>query len=1126
MPSTGETSMSPQVQNITNRLDSLWLRWWTFTLLTGVALVFAVALGSLLLLGVVDAVFRLAQGGLAVLFALWAVLTLGALGFLLRILRRGQRSLAATARRLEMTYPELESHLINIVQYSEPEEEFAEKKDLYEAAAAQAALLVGAFPFEQAPRRLTRWRRLVLCMLTPRDLLEAILGVGSVLVLAVALNHFLPGWSSGIGRILRPWTFVPSVGRVQIGTVTPGDHEVLLGSDVPISATVDNPGEQPYSATLYCQRDQGEEQAITLQPDEAGQAYHATISRVLTPVRYRLVIGDSQTRRFTIGVREKPGIAEVKVTYHYPRYVNRPADTRTQQHADLEALQYSVAELAIRASTPIARGHLLVDGQTVPGWVEDNQTLRARLLLRASTTYTVHLFTEGGYTDAEPRINRIKVLPDVPPSVQILEPARDSPVASGAKLGVLLRATDDHGLGMVRLEMKHAQDNPDRAPVAVVATCTRFPTPTSIVLKHNLLLEKASFPPGHLILVRAVAQDRRDLTVEGLGPRIQIQPQETVTPWLTIRVVSPEAKATEALARLDSIHAELWKILQTQIKARLAASQAGREKTLPQSQQVLTAVRTMQIEVQKATTVLAAGIDASAGKDLLLIKRAAGKVALGDMVEAVRQVEALARLDNPAALGPSLGQLTATQERIIDVLRRLLNEVRRDTAETLAEMKTRPGGDLPPEVQAKLRELKDKLNEFQKQQKKVIEGSENLAKKPVEDFSDKDAQLLRELAAIEDDWSRFLEERHSDLSKLPEQDFSNPTLLKELVALETELQMAKDALTKKAVDIAVPLEQLGAEMAKEITSNIEKWLPDTPDRERWSQEESLTDAMKEAPMAELPQELEDMVGKLMEDEEDLFDELEDLSSSWADSLDKGAGWDAMDGPISNNSAKGVTGNRLPNTNEIAGRSGEGRQGKASGEFVGDTAEGKGGRKTPTRMTPDPFLKGEIKDKSKDPTGGATGGGKESGLGGQGLEGPQADRPQKQMQRLAAKQAELRNKAETIDLKFKVMKYQHTDMKKLIERMQAVEQDLKAGRYQNALRRREVMLEGMGQTRLYLQGEFALRKDQSPNLPTGVQKEILGSMQEPSPSGWDLLNQRYFDRLAGGNPAAPPRSGKE
>jgi len=484
-------------------------------------------------------------------------------------------------------------------------------------------------------------------------------------------------------------------------------------------------------------------------------------------------------------------------------------------------------------------------------------------------------------------------------------------------------------------------------------------------------------------------------------------------------------------------------------------------------------------------------------------------------VEAVKQAGVLSRIPQREALPKAVAKLTATQDRIIDVLRRMLNEVRKETSNMLAEMEKKPSTELPNDVQNKLRELKDKLQEFLKQQKKVIEATENLAKKPVEDFSDKNEQKLKELAALEDDWSRFMADRHSDFSKLPEQDFSNPSSLDELIEVQTELKMAKDALTKKSVDIAVPLEQLGAEMAKELTTNIEKWLPDTPDRERWSQEEPLTDAMKEAPMAELPKELEDLVGKLMEQEEDLFDEMEDMSSSWADSIDKGAGWDAADGPISNMSAKGVTGNRLPNKNEIGGRSGEGRQGQASGEFVGNMAAGKGGRKTPSRLGPEPHVRGQVKDTSKDPVGGATGGGKESGQGGEGLQGPVPNRPERDLGRLASKQAELRNKAEAVDLRFKVLRYQHADLKKLMETMSLVESDLRGGKYQNALRRREVLVQGLAQIRTYLKGEFAVRKDMTSNLPTNIQKEILGSMQEASPSGWEELNRRYFEQLGKG-----------
>src|SRR3982751_4548858 len=114
----------------------------------------------------------------------------------------------------------------------------------------------------------------------------------------------------------------------------------------------------------------------------------------------------------------------------------------------------------------------------------------------------------------------------------------------------------------------------------------------------------------------------------------------------------------------------------------------------------------------------------------------------------------------------------------------------------------------------------------------------------------------------------------------------------------------------------------------------------------------------------------------------------------------------MDGPIADMSAKGVTGNTLPNNNEMNGRAGEGPQGKSQGEMVEDTATGKGGRNTPTRLDPTPFQQGQVKNESKDPTGGATGGGKISGQAGQGLEGPVPPKVKEQMGRLAEKQAQL------------------------------------------------------------------------------------------------------------------------
>ena len=251
----------------------------------------------------------------------------------------------------------------------------------------------------------------------------------------------------------------------------------------------------------------------------------------------------------------------------------------------------------------------------------------------------------------------------------------------------------------------------------------------------------------------------------------------------------------------------------------------------------------------------------------------------------------------------------------------------------------------------------------------------------------------------------------------------------------------------------------------------------------------------------------------MEEEEDLMEDIEDATSAWSDSLDKGAGWDTMDGPISNMSAQGVTGNRLPNQSEIGGRSGEGRTGKSSGEFVEENATGKGGRQTPSRLTPDPFEKGQVNDTSSDATGGATGGGKMSGSGGDGLEGPAPPQVDMQMKALAGKQADLRNKAERIKLGFEVMNYPSDIMDRTIKLMKKTEGNLQSGRYRNISRQRKIMLDGLKGSKAMLKGEMRVNRDRSSSLPKHMQDEIIDAAGEATPRGYEELLKGYYQSLS-------------
>jgi len=1101
------TPHSATDNRVLERMDRIAENWSLCSILTGAVLAGWVIVASLMVAVVLDMLVQFETWARGVVLAVWCVISVAALLVLMvRPLRR-TRTPDGIARRFEEIFPELNSDLINLVQLSRTDG--SSSTLLLGGAIWQANKHAAGVPLESAANRLTWRERFRHCMHTPRDLMLSLSVFAAIVIVAGLLQTAFPAWPNSVYRLFHPGRFVPAVGSARILEVTPGDTEVLTGSSLSFAANLDNPHAAPHQGVLVAVAPDGVEQRYALVPSEKFDRYSFTFPKVTDPFRYRLEIGRTQTEHYSVGVFDRPVLRSMTATYLYPAYTGLGEKMVDLKGGALEGPQYTNVDLTLTTAAPVKRAVVKIGGREVSATARQTKPIaHAKFQIVENGSYRVHLTDARGNTNADAQTYPIHVIIDQPPTVEITKPTPEIAAAAGERISLEIRAGDDYGLSLVELRSRLETDSPENEkPVRGWKT---FRDPTRVRLHENWKLPE-SLKAGSVVLYRLRACDNRQATVSSK----RIGPQETFTAVRRIRIVDRDAHYADKLKSLERFRQQLWRIYKRQTEARgetvplTTVGSIGRETSTTAN-----SISAGQQAVKKMTVELSSGVS-DKQQALLPFKSALENLAQGRMTEAITLARETAGRNAVEDLHRSASALATVQDDILDVLRKLLDLARAETSRAIAQMEKRPGGDLPDDVIGQLQDLKKGLEKFLKEQRKVIEASEDLAKKPVEDFTEQEEQLLKKLAANQDDWSKFMNAKHSDLSRLPEQDFSNPTMSQELIEIETELKMAADALTKKSTEIAVPLEQLGAEMAEEITTNIEKWLPDTPDREKWSQEEPLTDAMREAPMAELPNELEDLVGDLMEEEEDLFDEMEDVSSSWADSIDKGAGWDAMDGPISNMSAKGVTGNRLPNTSEIGGRSGEGRQGKSSGEFVGDTAVGKGGRKTPSRLTPDPFEKGQVKDTSKDPVGGATGGGKESGQGGEGLEGPIPPPLKRELGRLAGKQASLRNRAETIRLQFKIVNYNTADMDTLIKAMQRVERQLRSGYFRSALRRRDVVLGSLGDLRNQTTDEASVKTDTTASIPQEIRKQILGSMNEASPVGWEQLNKNYFEKIANG-----------
>jgi hypothetical protein len=203
---------------------------------------------------------------------------------------------------------------------------------------------------------------------------------------------------------------------------------------------------------------------------------------------------------------------------------------------------------------------------------------------------------------------------------------------------------------------------------------------------------------------------------------------------------------------------------------------------------------------------------------------------------------------------------------------------------------------------------------------------------------------------------------------------------------------------------------------------------------------------------------------------------------------------------------------MPNNNEVGGRSGEGRSGKSTGQFVEKEATGKGGRDTPTRLVQSPFEKGTVKDTSKDPQGGATGGGKQSGLGGDGLRGITPDQKPDVQQRLPGQQAELKQKAETLLRELNVRNLPTGDLEEAVNKMELIQKFRSTGQGLQARQVQSDLLSNLKDARVILNTQARGGAEQS---GAAVRRASTFRYQgtEPTPEGYEESVDAYFRALA-------------
>ncbi len=927
---------------------------------------------------------------------------------------------------------------------------------------------------------------------------------------------------NGIERIFLPLADIPPIGSWSIDlkpssrvTLVEGDKlditvhvepEIALKSHPPVPELIWSDsadfGSQPASAAQHA----------TMLPGQDANDFTFSFSAVHQPFTFYVQEDDSRSGSVPVDVLPLPQIKSSVFHVTPPAYTGLKPFDQPGPPASLEVPEGSTvqASLQLSADSPgvLWRAGTAESDKTdamnaaANGWKIDR-------LVNASGAYQVLAVPPAG---GDPRVlgqGEITATPDHPPEVDFVTEDRNRAVNPGDLVAVTIKATDDYGVASLALQIA-ASDDPSSARVIKAWKYLGPPGEKEPAPEVYLLsLDPSVFTPGSTYLLTAQAAD---FSPAG---------QKTTSRPIVLRVASLADMAVPQGDPLEQLFDLLRQTITQQTQANgqtdtlalhvaeaLAASDVGRHLDV-------------MAQAQQQAQDLGASALGEAGK------HDEGKAYIaqleplvhGEMDLALGQMTSL-RTAAGDALPAGLAALQKRQVYILNSLITLLGQMASDRQAAAAELAKKKSDAPPPiTVEQEVAKLKDDLKAFSDAQKKIIDASKQIKQLNPEDLTTEQQAVLGELAREEAKQAAYFQEKLTDLSKLPLQDFGDGKLVGDMNEVYQEVTPAAQALYQKRVEIAVPYEQSAWEKASEIEQNLERWLPNTPDNTKWSMENSPQ--QPDIPMAELPKQLDDLIGDLLQKEQEMDPDKDDPSSTFMDSIDKGAGWGADDGPISNMSAKGVTGNQLPNNMEISGRSGEGRNGKSDGEMVGNTAVGKGGNETPTRMTSTPFENGSVNDTSKDTRGGATGGGKLAGFGQDGLRGPQG--PPVKGAALADQQAKLRQQAESLALQLRRQRRPTGDLESAINAMKTLED---AARNQNGIgvtQGYQQALDSLEQARAAYAGD-RLSRVEADQLTRQASPDTIDTQAESAPAGYEEMTGAYFRSLSESNASATTSTG--
>ncbi|TLD69056.1 hypothetical protein FEM03_19500 [Phragmitibacter flavus] len=471
----------------------------------------------------------------ALAFTLWQTLAL----------LRQHRDTTATARLMESADPTLHEKLLSAVELSDETKAHHDSPEFREHLQDQVAAQLSNFdPVKALPNRLLQ---------------QTIRAVTVVIVLIIALSFFgqlhLPGF---LARAALPFANIGRPSSVKIHFLIPEKSPTLVpfSSQTQLSVRIDGPTPK----RVIIEQQNADTKPTRLEMTSVGnQQYESTLQVEQTDLRYRVLAADAITSWQTLEARARPRAIEFIKTITPPAYTKLPAQTLTEDHGDLSALEGSTIRVQFEANQPLESATAVLHPAQTPLSItsteNNNNTRQLELTLDGkSEAWALDLTASKTlFTNEETSPFRIDTITDLPPSLTLTTPATDQSIRPDQPIAISGTASDD--IGLAKVEFSYAINGTDWQNQDIPGASGLEATVQSTLALANLPLN-----PGDALLIKLAATDLKGQRSESAAARLLIvtdQPDQQQRAWAaTQKQLAQQAKALNQEMRTARKQAE------------------------------------------------------------------------------------------------------------------------------------------------------------------------------------------------------------------------------------------------------------------------------------------------------------------------------------------------------------------------------------------------------------------------------------------------------------------------------------------------------------------------------------------------------------------------------------------